>query len=191
MTWNVGPWVARKYLTEVAEQFEDYTENHFAGDLSRTKAEPSALLAALKYVHTRGVEGQEATLREIFTSPRGARPKIAETCLQAILTTSSSRDGTARFFATVATDPGLSVSLYAEQGLWQLKPESVEALLDELLRPYDGPRLRRIARLVRRLTDVRPPRPILFWQEATRDKRAAAIASWKRDMVEAGVLAGN
>lgn len=190
MTWNVSPWVARNYLKAVVKQFEAYARTNYLPALSRPKATPSTLLAALTFLRTRDIHGYDATLDELFTSPRGARPEIAEACLDAMIATGESPESTARFLAAAATDERLSMSMNAERGLFRLRPESVDAVFDELLRPYDGRRLRKIARLVTRLTNVQPDVPIKFWESTGPDARADAITRWSRAMYLAGVWKG-
>jgi len=190
VTWNVSPWVARNYLKAVVKQFEEYARTHYLPALSRPKAEPTTLLAALTFLRTRDIHGYDATLDELFTSPRGVRPEIAEACLEPLLSTGESPERTARFLATAATEEHLSMSMYAERGLFRLRPKSVDALFDELLRPYGGKRLRKIARLITRLTNVRPSVPIKFWESAGPDARADEITRWSRAMYLAGVWKG-
>lgn len=187
MTWNVSPWVARNYLKDVVKQFGHYARTEYIADLHRPNADPSTLLAALTFLRTRDIRDHDAALREIFTSPRGAKPTIAQACLDAMIATGESRERTARFLAAAATDEHLSVSMYADQGLFRLRPESVDAVFDELLRPYGGRRLRKIVRLVTRLTNVPPGVPIKFWESASPDARADQITRWSRAMYLAGV----
>ena len=58
-------------------------------------------------------------------------------------------------------------------------------LLHELLRPYEGARLRAIARLLHRLSGVRPPEPIKFWQEVDFPTRVKAVEVWRQRIREA------
>jgi len=156
--------------------------------LRSPKSDADTLYSSLRYITTRTVQGHDGALRELLTSPRAAQHdgKIASVALDALLATSQSRTGTARFLASAATDPAhASIVLVLERGLWQLRPESVEALFGELMRPYDGSRLRAIARLLHRLTDVRPPQSVKFWQEAGPADRAKAISVWRKRFYEA------
>jgi len=184
----VQPAVARSYLAGVVKQFEKHLEGEYLADLRSPDSDEGTLLASLKFIETRNVEGHDATLRELFTSRRAALAdgKIAAACLNAMITTCESRVQTARFLTIAATDPGLrSIVLVTERGLRQLRAESIEALLGELMRPYEPERLRAIVRLLHRLSDVRPPEPIKFWQEADLPTRAKAVTIWHRRICEA------
>lgn len=182
--------VARKYFTSVVKQFEEYTDSRYLRGLRSPDSDAATLLASLKFIETREITGHDAALRELFTSPRAALAggKIAEACLDAMITTCESRVQTARFLATAATDPALrSVALVTERGLWQLRAESIEAVLGELMRPYEGERLRAIVRLLHRLSEVRPPEPIKFWRDADLRARVKAVGVWRQRIREAGI----
>ena len=172
------------------KQFEEYTDSHYLRGLRSPDSDASTLLESLKFIETREITGHDVALRELFTCPRAALAdgKIAAACLDTMIATCESPRQTARFLAAAATDPGLrSVALVAQRGLWMLRWESIEALLGELMRPYEGARLRAIVRLIAHLSDVRPPEPIKFWQEADLRTRAKAVEAWRQRIREAGI----
>lgn len=133
-------------------------------------------------METRNLKGHESTLRELFTDPPAGElhKQIAAACVDALISTTDSTLSTARFLVRVATSVNpLPTSELAEKSLWRLRPTSEEALLVELTRPYGGRPLRKIARLLVRLCDVRSPKPFAFWKEADAGQRSSAADVWR------------
>ena len=177
------PGVARQYLHEVAAEFEAYAEHHYLPALLAREPDPDLVVAGLRYVATRRVPGRLGAVYEILTSPWPFRVKreIDEACLEAILATAPDRAEAARFLARVATGPRRvpSARLY-EDALRRLGPGGVESLLDEMAAPAAAERrVRAAARLLLRISDVRPPEPMRAWVRGDGATRAAAVARWR------------
>lgn len=178
----MSPGVARIYLNKTVKKFEKYAKTEYLSGLESGKADAATVLGAVRFVQTRNIKDHEPALRELFTDPpRGElHHQIAKACLDTLISTGDSNASTARFLAAVATSmPSLPTSVLAEGGLWRLRTESEEALLVQLTRAYDGRRLKKIARLLARLSEVRSPEPFAFWQEADAAERTSAADAWR------------
>jgi hypothetical protein len=189
--WNMRPWVARQYLTEVAKQFEQYAAEHYVPALGAANATGALRLAGLRFVETRKIPGHEATIREIITTriPGLLGRQIDAAALDALLATMEDPVATARFLAEVATlDKELPNSKLAAHGLERMGPPAAAGLLAELAEATGPSRRLKIARLLARVSGVSSPEPILFWKRAPDDKRASALERWRAELDAAGLL---
>jgi len=121
-------------------------------------------------------------MREFFTVPptSGAKHEVVAAALDALVATTTNRKSTAAFLALVATDDGIpSTATLAERALWALMPESVDAVFAELIKPHPGKKLGTLARIQMRLSSVRSPRPIKFWESADAEQRRLAAVEWE------------
>ena len=75
-----------------------------------------------------------------------------------------------------------------EKALEQLGAPSFEALLTELTEAHPGPRLRKLAHLLGKLSKVRSPEPMMFWEKANENQRINAVANWETQLRLAGKL---
>ena len=185
--WSSQPAVAVNYLKNVTKQYEEHAAKNWTGALRNPDAEPHAVLAALRYVETRRIAGLESGLRELFTSsdPRLVRGDIVAAALDALIATSLDHTETAAFLALVASaEKPLPMSGAAEQALYRLVPEAHEAILSELTQSHSPARLRKLARLLMRMTSPTPPVPIGFWEEADEQDRREAVIRWRKRLAE-------
>lgn len=171
----------------MVKEFEDYALAHYLPAVNEGGPDPAILVAGLRFIATRGIEGHEARLREIFTTryPGKLNREIAEACLEALLATTKDAAATAQFLALVATRD-LPASPVCDRGLQELGPVAYQALLTELTQSHQGFRLRKLARLLGRLSKVPSPKPIPFWEQANVDERCAAASEWEAALRQAG-----
>jgi hypothetical protein len=162
--------------------FEAYAEAQYLPAIKDPEADELTLLAGLRFVETRAIGGYESRLREIFTTRRKGEigREIDDACLHALLATSEDMVSTAAFLALAATmrEP-LSTSRLAEISLHELGPVGTDAVLRELGKPRHGKRLRRLARMLVRMTHVQPPEPMDFWEKADDTRRREAADRWR------------
>jgi len=176
-----------QYLTKVAKDFEAYAEAQYLPAVKNPDADELTLLAGLRYVGTRAIKGYESRLREIFTAHRKGEigREIDDACLHALLATSEDLSSTAAFLASVATmrEP-LATSRLAETSLHDLGPVGADAVLRELGKPRHGKQLRRLTRMLIRMTHVQPPEPMDFWENADDARRREAAERWRQKIRE-------
>jgi hypothetical protein len=181
----------QKYLDEVARDFERYAKETYPPVLADPKAEDEFLLAALRYVETRRVEGHDDTLKERFTTRRSGKLARAldAACLDALLATSKEKSDTARLLATVGSlSRPLPVSELCAEGLKRLGPLGCEVLLEELASCDEGLRRRKLALLLSKASGVRMPEPLRFWKDADPAEIQAATQVWRAALVADGQL---
>ncbi|MHC4089865.1 MAG: hypothetical protein ACYSUQ_01205 [Planctomycetota bacterium] len=185
------PGVARNYLKEVAEDFEEYAAEKYIPALSTPEADADTLLAGVSFVATRKVAGHESRLREILTTRlRGKVGQQIETaCVDALIATTDDPVATARFLALVATQRNpSSASKSCEVGLKRLGESACEALLRELAGRHQSLRIRRLAALLTRIARVPSPEPPATWVRAGPEDRRQAVDKWRARLIAAGVL---
>ena len=169
------------------KEFEDYAAAHYLPAVDEPDPDPSILVGGLRFIASREVEGHEDRLREIFTTryPHQNSREIAEACLEALLNTTEDPVGTAQFLALVATRD-LPASRVCDRGLKSLGPGAYPAVLTELTQSHPGSCLRKLARLLGRLSQVPSPKPIPFWGKANAEERCAAAGEWEAAIRQAG-----
>ena len=185
------PGVARKYLSEVIEQYEKYAAKHYLAALDSPQADDLLRLAGLRFVATRQIEGHESAVREILTSrfmgPVGR--EIDAASLEALLATTEDPVATARFLARVATlDRPLPASTLCDEGLRRIGLAAHAALLAELAEPHQPGRRVKLARLLAEVSGVSSPEPVAFWRKAPAEKRVEALDKWRGRLQAAGLL---
>ncbi len=167
----------------VAKDFEAYAEAHYLPAIKNPEADELTILAGLRFVETRAIGGHDSRLREIFTTRRKGEigREIDDACLHALLATSEDMASTAAFLALVATmrEP-LATSRLAEIALHELRPVGTEAVLRQLAKPRNAKQLRRLARMLVRMTHVQPPEPMDFWETADTTRRREATDRWRQ-----------
>jgi hypothetical protein len=175
------PAVAISYLREVSRDFENYARKSYLPALADAAADETMKLAAVSYIASRSIAGQEATLREVFTERYKGKigGEIASTCLDALIDTTEDRLGTARFLALVATgiDPPPAARL-CRTGLTRLSPECDEAVLTELAAAHEPAQLAKLAQLLTEISNTPSPEPVAFWKSAPESERQRAAATW-------------
>jgi hypothetical protein len=186
---NVSPAAADSYLRSVAREFENHATRQYLPVLETPQPDLPALLAALRFVETRGLEGYEARLRQIIDTRHVGRigREIEAACVDALLATTTDRMAAAKFMALTATRD-MPAARLCERALERLAPRSFKALLSELTQAHPGPRLRKLAHLLGRLSKVRSPEPMSFWEKANENQRINAVANWETQLHLAGKL---
>ena len=176
-------------MRRVAGEFEAYAAKHYLPALTARDPDLAILLAALRFVETRRVEGHEPRLWEILTTRYAGKiaREIEAACVDAILATTEDSFATAQVMALTATSD-LPVARRCEKALEQLGPDSLETILTELTQSHPGPRLRKLARLLSRLSKVPSPEPFSFWGRADLDQRTEAVTKWEGQIRLAGKL---
>ncbi|HUU86106.1 MAG TPA: hypothetical protein VM243_21625 [Phycisphaerae bacterium] len=171
--------------------FEEYAAKTYLPALGAHDTDEATLLAAVRYVLTRDIGGHESRLRELLTTRFRTQTgrDIAASCVDALITLTDDPVANARFLSLAATakDPPPSAKL-CEDGLQRLGPVANEALLIELARTDDPDRIRKLARLLTRVSGVRPPAPLPTWLRSDRPQRQQAIHNWRSRITEAGAL---
>lgn len=182
---------AAQYLKNVADDFEAYAEAHYLPAVKQRGPDDLDLLAGLRFIETRKLDGYQGRLKELFTTRRAGAigREIDEACLGALLATSDDPPATAGFLAVVAAAPRpLPTSAVAKKALRQQGAAGIEAILHELSEPHDGRRLRGLARLLMDLCPVIPPEPIGFWEKSEQARRREASDRWREKIRKAGRL---
>lgn len=171
--------------------FEEYAAATYLPALGAHDTDEATLLAAVRYVLTRDIGGYESRLRELLTTRFRTQTgrDIATSCLDALITLADDPVAVARFLALAATakSPPPSAKL-CEDGLHRMGPVANEALLIELARSDDPDRIRELARLLTRVSKVRPPDPLPTWLRTDRPQRQEAIRNWRARITETGAL---
>ena len=185
------PGVARKYLSEVIKQYEEYAAKHYLAALGSPQADDLLRLAGLRFVATRQIEGHESAVREILTSrfmgPVGQQIDAAS--LEALLATTEDPVATARFLAWVATlDRPLPTSKLCDEGLRRIGPPAHAALLAELAESHRPGHRVKLARLLAEVSGVSSPEPVVFWRKAPAEKQVEALGKWRGQLEAAGLL---
>ena len=186
---NVSASAADSYLHRVAREFEDHATRHYLPTLEASHPDLPALLAALRFIETRRLAGYEPRLRQILDTRFVGRVgrDIEAACVDALVTTTADRMATAKLLALTATRD-LPAARLCEKALERLAPPSFEALLSELTEAHPGPRLRKLAHLLGKLSKVRSPEPMTFWEKASENQRINAVANWETQLRLAGKL---
>jgi hypothetical protein len=186
------PGVAVEYLDEVTEGFEAYAERVYLGALNDPRPDPDHLLAGIRFVGTRDIDGYGDRLHEILTTrfPRRVKSKIDAACIDALIATTEDPQATARHIARGATErTPMPPRRLAEDALRRLGPAACEALLVELARPsFDAARVRRLAGLLTSVCRVPSPDPVGAWARADPQRRQQAVDAWRRRLQAAGRL---
>ena len=173
----------------MTEEYEAYASKYYLPALDANDPDLFILLAAVRFVETRRLEGYESRLQEILTTryPGKIAREIEAAAVDAILATMEDPIPTASFMALAATRD-LAAARLCEQALEQLGPTSLQALLTELTQSHPGARLRKLARLLHKISKVPSPEPITFWGKADRDQRTATVTRWESQIRLAGKL---
>lgn len=169
-------------MTRVVNDFERYAETNYLPAVKMPNANDLDVLAGLRFIESRRLEGYQKRTREIFTTR--LKPKIGreiyEASLAAMITMEEDRISTARFLVRVATRPRpLPTTRIARDALQEYKPEAVEALLGELGKAHPPERLERCAKLLHKISRVAPPNPHSFWRSADQRERQEATGAWR------------
>lgn len=171
--------------------FEEYAAATYLPALGVQDADELTLLAAVRYVLTRDIGGYESRLRELLTTRFRTQTgrDIATSCLDALIALADDPVAAARFLALAATakSPPPSAKL-CEDGLHRMGPVANEALLIELARSDDPDQIRKLARLLTRVSKVRPPDPLPTWFRSDRPQRQEAVRNWRARIAETGGL---
>jgi len=148
------------------------------------------VLAGLRFIETRHIEGYQKRTREIFTTRLKSKigQEIYKACLGAMRATEEDRDSTARFLTLIATRPvPLPTSRMAQDTLQPYRREAEEVLLAELGNAHPPERLIRCVQVLHQLSRVAPPEQPPFWRKAARQDRQNAAEVWRQRIQSAGV----
>ena len=181
------PAVAGGYLQSVVKDFEKFAKEHYTAALKSPDTAPDLLLAGIRYVETRRVEGHERRLREVLTAAHknAIARDLLEATVDALLATSEDTISTAQFLAiTACSDSRAAVAAACESGVRRLRAAGTEAILQELTKPHPPILLRKLARLLADISKVKSPEPVTFWQKADEAARGQATAVWRSRIVE-------
>lgn len=130
-------------------------------------------------------------MREVFTTRHRSKTgrDIDAACVDALITLSDDPLDTARFLALVGTmDRPVPASRLCEGGLKRMGSAGYDALLVELGRPHAPARIRKLARLLTRLSRVPPPEPLSSWASGEPGARQAVVTQWRQRLLDKGAL---
>ncbi len=149
------------------------------------------LLAAVRYVLTRGVAGHLPRLRELITTRYRTQTgrDIAASSVDALIALSDDRITVARFLALAATaENPFPAERFCQDGLARLGASANEALLTELTTAEEPKRIVKLARLLTRVSNVRSPQPLPTWVRADKAQRLQVVGQWRTRIAETGRL---
>ena len=187
------PGVAKKYLEEVARDFEAYAEREYLGAVCRPGEDPDMQLAGVRFVATRAVAEREGCLRELLDmhSANRIRQEIDAGCIDALLVTTEDPLATGRFLAQAASHRRTRTAGYklVEVAMRRLGATGNLALLHELARAGRDPaEIRTLTRLLVRVSKVQPPEPISTMVRCTPAQRVKILDAWRERIRREGGL---
>ena len=168
----------------MAKDFEAYAEREYLGAVCRTDEDADLQLAGVRFVATRAVAEQEGCLRELLDmrSANRTRREVDAGCVDALLITTEDPLDTGRFLAQAASSRRTRTAGYklVEGAMRRLGPTGNQALLDELARPGRDPaEIRKLTRLLVRVSKVPPPEPISTMVRCTSAQRVEIVDEWR------------
>ena len=177
----------------MAKDFEAYAEREYLGAVCRTDEDADLQLAGVRYVATRTVAEQEGCLRELLDmrSANPTRREVDAGCVDALLITTEDPLHTGRFLARAATHRRTRMAgfMLVEGAMRRLGPTGNQALLDELARPgLDPAELRKLTRILVRVSKVAPPEPISTMVRCTPAQRIEIVDAWRERIRSEGGL---
>ncbi len=177
----------------MAEDFEAYAEREYLGAVCRTGEDVDIQLAGVRYVATRVVTGKEGCLRELLDmrSAEKTRREVDAGCVDALLVTTDDALGTGRFLAQAASHrkTRMTGSKLIEGAMRRLGPTGNASLLAELARPERDPaEIRKLTRILVRVSRIAPPEPVAILARCTPDQRAGIVEAWAEEIRAAGGL---
>ncbi len=177
----------------MAKDFEAYAEREYLAAVCRTDEDADLQLAGVRYVATRVVAEQEGCLRELLDmrSANKTRREVDAGCVDALLITTEHPLETGRFLANAASDSKTRLDGYklVEAAMRRLGPTGNQALLDELSRPDGDPaEIRKLTRILVRVSRVPPPEPVSTIARCTPAQRVEIIEAWRTKIRAAGGL---
>ncbi len=177
----------------MAKDFEAYAEREYLGAVCRTDEDVDIQLAGVRYVATRIVAEQEGCLRELLDmrSADKTRREVDAACVDALLVTTDDALDTGRFLAHAASHRKTRTTGYKliEGAMRRLGPTGNAALLAELARPeLDPAEVRKLTRILVRVSRIAPPEPVGTLARCTPDQRAEIVEAWGKVIRAAGGL---
>jgi len=177
----------------VAKDFEAYAEREYLGAVCRTGGDVDIQLAGVRYVATRVVTEQEGCLRELLDmrSAEKTRREVDAGCVDALLVTTDDALDTGRFLARAASHrkTRMTGTKLIEGAMRRLGPTGNAALLAELARPDRDPaEIRKLTRILVRVSRISPPEPVAMLARCTPQKRAEIVEVWAGKIRAAGGL---
>ena len=179
------------YLKSAAAEFEAYAKKNYVESIKDEKAQPESVLAGLRFIATRKLTDQYATVQELLSVPvRGAlRNDVEMAGLDALLATSADRLRTGRYLVALAVaSTSTQVSALGAHGLKTMGRDGRDALLEELCCAAPVAKPKKLARLLMNLSKAQPPVPIGFWDSATPQQREEAVQQWRTQLQTTGEL---
>jgi hypothetical protein len=175
----------------VAKDFEAYAEREYLGAVCRTDEDVDIQLAGVRYVATRVVTEQEGCLRELLDmrSANRTRREVDAGCVDALLVTTDDPLDTGRFLARAASHRKTRAtgSNLIEGAMRRLGNTGNAAVLAELARPGRDPaEVRKLTRILVRVSGIAPPEPVGTLARCTPDQRAEIVDAWEKEIRAAG-----
>jgi hypothetical protein len=177
----------------VAKDFELYAEREYLGAVCRTDEDLDIQLAGVRYVATRVVAEQEGCLRELLDmqSHGKVQREVDAGCVDALLVTTEDPLDTGQFLAHAASHRKTRTTGYklVEDAMRRLGNTGNAALLAELARPNRDPaEVRKLTRILVRVSRIAPPEPVGTMVRCTPQQRAEIVAVWGKAIRAAGGL---
>ena len=177
----------------MAKDFEAYAEREYLGTVCLTDQDADLQLAAVRFVATRAVTEKEGCLRELLNmrSANRTRREVDAGCVDALLITTEDPLDTGRFLAQAASNRKTRTAGYklVEAAMLRLGPTGNQALLEELARPGRDPAaIRKLTRLLVRVSEVPPPEPISTMVRCTPAQRVVLVDAWRERIRRKGGL---
>ena len=177
----------------MAKDFEAYAEREYLGAVCRTDEDADIQLAGVRYVATRVVAEQEGCLRELLDmrSADRTRQEVDAGCVDALLVTTDDALDTGRFLAHAASHRKTRSTGYKliEGAMRRLGHTGNAALLAELARPeLDPAEVRKLTRILVRVSRIAPPEPVGTLARCAPRKRAEIVEAWAKEIRAAGGL---
>ena len=177
----------------MAKDFEAYAEREYLGAVCRTDEDVDLQLAGVRYVATRVVAEQEGCLRELLDmrSADRTRQEVDAGCVDALLVTTDDALDTGRFLARAVSHrkTRMTGTKLIEGARRRLGPTGNAALLAELVRPeLDPAEVRKLTRILVRVSRISPPEPVGTLARCTPDQRAEIVEAWGERIRAAGGL---
>ncbi len=177
----------------MAKDFEAYAKREYLAAVCRTDEDADLQLAGVRFVATRAIAGQEGCLRELLDmrSANPTRREVDAGCVDALLITTEDPLHTGRFLAQAATHRRTRTEGFklVESAMRRLGPTGNQALLDELARPGRDPAaIRKLTRILVRVSKVAPPEPISTMVRCTPAQRVEIVDAWRERIRSKGGL---
>ena len=177
----------------MAKDFEAYAEREYLGAVCRTDEDADIQLAGVRYVATRVVAEQEGCLRELLDmrSADKTRREVDAGCVDALLVTTDDALDTGRFLARAVSHrkTRMTGTKLIEGAMRRLGPTGNAALLAELVRPeLDPAEVRKLTRILVRVSRIAPPEPVGTLARCAPRKRAEIVEAWAKEIRAAGGL---